>query len=247
MSSHKGTISCLALILVLSFGAFAQDSPNTNEWGQKFNTPGATLTVKETHRTQMNERTVVHYDIFASGLPTATEYILWFWVIGGRPQSVARAYISSSGQLVNNPPNPQHPSGTTPIDFAALGGKGEPKRLALTSKDGQYRAFHEVVPFPIEAHDNSCTLSVVMGAPRYSIVAVQGSGFQPSEELFIETQSENEKGQGKTKVSDQGTFVAVVGPIVKGKASGNTRFTVTGEACKVSVEFPWGQDSYQYQ
>jgi hypothetical protein len=86
-----------------------------------------------------------------------------------------------------------------------------------------------------------------MEAPRYYAVAIHGSGFQPGEQVVIDTQSEDEKGQGNNKADDHGTFVALLFPFVKGKNSGSTKFTATGLTCKVTVGFSWGEGSYQYQ
>lgn len=240
-------VSAWVLLAPSFWVARAQVIPDTKEWGEQFNTQGATLLATESRRAQVNGQTAVYYNLSASGLPREKEYILWYWVIGGQPQAAARAYISASGELMNNPPDAQHPSGTTLVTFAALGGKGEPKRFGLISKDGQNRVFQEVVPFPIEATDNSCKLSAVMGAPRYYSVAIHASGFKPGEQVITDTQSENEKLQGNDKADERGTFVALIFPFVQGKTSGNATFSATGAACKVTVGFPWGQGSYQYQ
>lgn len=81
----------------------------------------------------------------------------------------------------------------------------------------------------------------------YFVVQIRLTGFQPDEEFTIEQRSENEGGPSKGKADAQGIYNAVILPFVKGKRSGKARFVVSGKSCKIGIEFPWGEGSYQYQ
>jgi hypothetical protein len=73
------------------------------------------------------------------------------------------------------------------------------------------------------------------------------TGFQPHEELSIEQRSENEGTQSKGKADAQGAYHAALLPYVKGKRSGKARFFASGKSCKVGIDFPWGDGSYDHQ
>lgn len=222
-------------------------APNNNQWGDNFNSPGAQLVFKETGRTPTNGRTIVAYSMFASGLPKDTEYTLWTRIGDAEPQGVADASINKDGRVVNVLADIARSVPEDPIDLKIVAGRGEPKRFALISNDGQYRVFGEVIPFPIENVSGPCRISVEMLAANYSSVLVVGSGFHPKEELLIDTQSENEAGQIKAAATDTGTYQTLLFPQVKGKQSGKTRFSISAKSCRVGVEFPWGQSSYRIQ
>ena len=59
-----------------------------------------------------------------------------------------------------------------PINIKANAVLGEPKRFAVVSRDGRVAGFAEAVPFPIEATDKNCKLSVV----RQDAAGRRGSG-----------------------------------------------------------------------
>jgi hypothetical protein len=70
-------IFVLTLAALLSVAACrAQTVPSRDRWGEKFNSPGAKLTYKEIGRTTIQGRTVITYNLFASGLPDQ-HYVLY--------------------------------------------------------------------------------------------------------------------------------------------------------------------------
>jgi len=225
----------------------AQDVPPRDQWGEKFNSPGARLTYKETARARIGDRTVITYNLFASGLPKNQHYILCSLNVGSQPQARADAYLNQDGKVVNVLADPRRQVAEDPIDLKVFGGRGEPIQAALVSDDGQLRAFAEVVPFPIEETAGPCHLSAIETAPYYFGMLIKLNGFQPHEELTIDQQSEGEGGQTKATADDQGAYNALLLPFVKGKRSGKVRFHVSARSCKIGIEFPWGEGSYQYQ
>lgn len=242
----KLTITIIALFAI-SLACAAQSAPNKNEWGEKFNSSGATLVLKETGRGQANGQTVIIYNLFASGLPKVVGYTLWMRPVGEDPRPAADAYINKDGKIVNVPADPVRHIEEDPIDLNVVAGKGEPKRFGLISNDGRYRAFADIVPFPIERKAGACRISAIMLAANYFAVEILVTGLQPNEDLQTDSQSGDESNHGSGKATEQGTFVALVAPFVKGKNSGKARFNVTASSCKIGVEFPWGEGSYHIQ
>jgi len=226
---------------------FAQAVPSRDQWGEKFNSQGAKLSYKEIERTKIQGRTVVTYNLFASGLPKDQHYVLWVLNVGSDPQAVTDAYLNSEGKVVNVLADPSHNVAEDPIDAKIFGGKGEPIQFALISDTEQLRAFAQVVPFPVEQNAGPCHLSLIETGPYYVGVLIRLTGFQPEEDLTFEQHSGDEGGQSRAKADHQGSYNAAVLPFVKGKKTGKARFLVTAKSCKIGVEFPWGEGSYQYQ
>ena len=236
-----------ALALLAACPSWSQSIPSRDQWGERFNSAGAKLTYKEVDRTTVQDKTVMTYNLFASGLPRNQHYVLYVLRVGSDPQGVADAYLNGEGKVVNVLADPSHHVAEDPINVKLFGGKGEPFQFALLSDDGDSRAFTDIIPFPMEQTSGACQLSLVEIAPQYSGVLIRISGFHPNEELTFEQSSENEGGQSTGKADSQGWYSATIFPVVKGKRSGKARFTVTGKSCNIGIDFPWGEGSYQYQ
>jgi hypothetical protein len=237
----------LLTIATLAAPCFAQNTPRRDQWGERFNSAGAKLSYKEIARTQIQGRTVITYNLFASGLPKDQHYVLFVLNVGRDPQAVTDAYLNGDGKVVNVLADPSHHVAEDPINAKVFGGKGEPIQFALVSDDDELRAFAQVIPFPMEETAGPCHLSAIETGPNYFGLLIKVTGFQPDEELAIEQRSENENGQSKGKADSQGIYDAAILPFVKGRRSGKARFAVSGKSCKIGIEFPWGEGSYQYQ
>ncbi len=233
--------------LVCLLDSSAQTVPDGAHWGEKYNSSGAKLTYKEIGRTRIQDRTVITYNLFASGLPKDGRYGLCVLNVGSEPQPVADAYVNEEGKVVNVLADPVRHIAEDPIDVKAFGGKGEPIQLALVSADDHWRAFAQIVPFPIEETAGSCRMTAIESGPYYFGMSINVTGLQPNEDLLVDTKSENEGAQTKAKADDQGGYNVALLPFVKGKRSGKARFYVTAKSCKIGIEFPWGEGSYQYQ
>jgi hypothetical protein len=237
----------LSVLSWMSANCRAQVGANPQEWGEKFNSAGARLVLKETGRTRSNGRTTVTYSIFASGLPLDVRYVLWTQLVGSDPQPAADTLLTDDGKVVSQLADPQHHILEDPINLKVFAGRGEPKQFGLISSDGKFRAFAQVIPFPIYSSDGHCRLSAVMTEPNYYGVFISISGFQASEDLIIDTRSDGEQGQRRDKASDQGTYDSALFPFVRGKRSGKFLFRVTATSCKIGIELPWGDGSYELQ
>jgi hypothetical protein len=231
----------------MSANSMPQTQAMQNHWDEKFNTPGAKLVLKEIGRDHINGRTLVTYNLFASGLPHDTSYILWTRLVGRAPEPAAEAFLNDQGRVVSQLAAPDRHIEEDPVNLKLFAGKGEPKKFALISKDSRFQVFAEVIPFPMEVSDGPCHLSVVMASENYRAVFIHMTGFRPQEDLVIVTQSDGEKGQSKAQASDSGTYDSALFPAVKGKRSGRARFSITAKSCNIAIELPWGEGSYDLQ
>ena len=240
------TLAALLLCYLLSTSCFAQ-TEDKMDWGEKFNSNGATLLVKEVGRSRVNGLTVITYNLFASGVPGDIDYSLWVKPVGSNPQAVADAYINKNGLIVNLLADPAHHVAEDPMNLRVFAGRGEPKRFAVIANDGSYRAFGQVVPFRIENSSGPCHISATMVEPNYSAVLIRVTGLQPDEEFQTIEQSGNEGASTKATAAEDGTYKGLFFPFVKGRSSGKLTFKVNAKACSVYLELPWGQGSYAIQ
>jgi hypothetical protein len=240
------TVLTLLVCCIVSVFCFGQLKDKI-DWGEKFNSTGATLILKEIGRNRANGQTVITYNMFASGLPKDVGYSLWMRLVGSDPRSVADAFINKDGLVVNILADPEHGVAEDPINLKVVAGRGEPKGFGVISDDGRFRVFVEVVPYPIENSDGPCKLSATMMAADYLMVQVAATGFQPKEELRIDQQSGSEQAQAKAIAESDGTYREFIFPFVKGQASGKLRFKVAAKSCVVGVEVPWGKGGYVIQ
>jgi hypothetical protein len=116
----------------------------------------------------------------------------------------------------------------------------EPKRLALVSDDGAAKGFVEVIPFPNSTVDKDCTLESVLATPKGEPTYVRGRGFDPGEELTMESESSGEKNHRVVKAEADGSYFSVALPNVMGKQSGTTVWEVKGKHCDPKLTFSWG-------
>lgn len=240
------TITAIVISWVFSFACCGQ-SQDKIEWGEKYNTAGATLLVKEVGRTRTNGQTVVTYNLYASGMPKDSEYALWTRLAGEQPQATASAFINKDGLVVNILAEPAKGIAEDPLNLKVLAGRGEPKLFALISTDAHYRVFGQATPFPIETTSGPCHISATMMSRNYSAVFIVVTGLQPKEEFQVVQKSGNEGGQTKLTADTDGTYRTLVLPAVKGQAFGKLQFTATAKSCTLGLEVPWGQGSYLVQ
>jgi len=241
------TIFGLILTVLIHVRSAPAQMPKREEWGEKFNSAGAKLTYTEINRTKMQGRTVITYNLFATGLPKGQHYVLCVLNVGSEPRGVTDAYLNGDGKVVNVLADPARGIAEDPINAKAFGGKGEPIQFAIISDDGQQRAFAEIIPFPVEETVGPCHLSLIETGPYYSGVLIRVTGLQPKENLDVEVRSENEGGKSKAEAEEDGTYNAGLFPAVKGKKSGKAQYGITAKSCQIGVQFLWGEGSYQYQ
>jgi hypothetical protein len=209
-------------------------------WGPKLNTPGAELMVKPVTGSPVSGAMVM-YGVYAKGLPTDLTYQLVMLPINGAGPEGAQVMggdltiATVDGALLDGPSDPR-------TILAGGYSSGEPMRLALLSKDGQYKAYLSVVPDPIEGHDHSCRISVIRLLAHFELAAVQGAGFPPNSDVQLHGNSSGEVHEGPVKTDENGNFETGLMPFVKGKKSEKMDVKLTAPNCKPSASFRWGAD-----
>jgi hypothetical protein len=125
-------------------------------------------------------------------------------------------------------------------------GKAEPKRLSLVSDDEAHlKGFVQVVLFPNSATDKGCKLESILGTPKGEVTYIQGSGFEPNEDLTMDSESFGEKNHGIGKAEADGSYFATLMPNVLGKTSGDTVIKVKGKNWRPELTISWG--TYQIE
>jgi hypothetical protein len=218
-----------------------------NELGRKIQFKWGDARSEEGGRSRVNGHTIIAYNLIATGLPRDVNCTLWMKPVGNNPQAVADAFINKNGLVVNLLADPAHNVAEDPINLKVVAGRGEPKQFAVISNDGQYQAFGQVVPFPMEKTGGACNISVTMAGANYSGVFVVVTGLQPKEDFQTSQQSGSEATQTKETAAEDSSYSALIFPFVKGHSSGKLRFKVAAKACAVAIEVPWGQGSYAVQ
>lgn len=218
-------------------------------WNGSMNSPGVQLSLKEINRWRIADRTLVKYELYATGLPKNVTYTLVEIKISGKVvQSMTGVTLDADGRAIcaGRPGTCSGSSPNSPIDLVLFAGTAEPKRLSLVSDDEAHlKGTASVVPFPNLATDKSCRLESVIGTPKGEVTYIHGSGFASNEELVMDSQSYGEKNHGVQKAEADGSYFATLMPNVLGKSSGTTAIEVKGKNCDPKLSFSWG--SYQLE
>ncbi len=221
----------------------AQDF-DESKWGK--NSPGIELQAIEGPREHEGSSTVLLYNLVGKGFPPNLTYSVWGWIPGNKPRKAIegvsfdkRGVVVCSGKpgaCIGKGPD-------DPVNIKTTAVLGEPKRFAVVSDDGKVAGFAEAVPFPIEATNKNCKLSVIRESPMAEMVDVRASGFVPYEMLNVSGQVGGLEALHSPTASPQGTWQALVGTKDPGRDAGTATIKVTGQACSVTVTFNWGEGS----
>jgi len=165
---------------------------NTHKgWGEKANTPGAKLELREVRRGGSGGKLFVLYEMYAAGTPRDQLYdIFSLTLLGTQPTETSSLVTVGPEGQVCIADELKHCA--TPVQFGFQPAKGEPFRLALISADGKYKAFVSVVPNPISGEDKGCQITVTRLSPGFEIALVEGRGFPANSELAWQSNSSGE-------------------------------------------------------
>jgi hypothetical protein len=276
----KPYVVCVFLILFIVACAFSQSppqssaasgtSPNTfqsfppdlkdkikklaglqKNFGEKMNSAGVELSLKEISRSHPQDRTLVTYALYASGFrPDARLTLFQVQIDGPIIKNLEGITLNAAGQAIcagqegtcsGNGPN-------DPIDLVLYAGTAEPKRFALISDDNAHaKGFVSVVPFPNIAVDNGCRLESIIGTPNGELTFILGTGFEPNAAIIMDGQSYDEKHHDVSKAQADGSYFAAIAPGVLGKKSGVTLIEIKSSKCNPKLTFRWGENTYQLQ
>jgi len=244
------TIRAIASIVLTCASCMTLGAQQIDEtqWGK--NTPGVELATHEGPRQRTSSGTLLIYNILGRGFPADRTYDLWFWSLGKKPERAMQGVsFDKRGLLVcsGKPGSCKGEGANDGINIQAMAALGEPKRFAVVSPDGKVAGFIEAVPFPIEAKDKGCKLSVVRQSQLAENVMLLGSGFTPHETLTVQKQPAGNATMANPTVAADSTWQEIVETKVQGQNSGPATVKVTGKSCTVSVTFNWGEGSNQHQ
>lgn len=248
MKLRTAVCALLPLLCCILTVPLAAQSFNEDAWGK--NSPGIELQAVEGPRDHTASGTVLIYNLIGKGFPANETYSLWGWIPGQKPRkAIAGVSFDKRGVLVCS----GKPGGCTgqglddPVNIKTTAVLGEPKRFAVVADDGKVAGFTEAVPFPIEATNKKCKLSVIRQSPLAEAVLVSATGFVPYEMLNISANLGDQETVHSPTTSADGSWQAIVGTKALGKDSGTASIKVSGQQCSVSLTFNWGEGSAKVQ
>ena len=224
----------------------------TKRWlAGTMSTPGMIAQLREIARANVKGKLEVQYHIFVTGAPKDQTYTLVDWPPNAPDPSPSIAGLSvlEDGLVVcagratdqcSNPDKPEKKDAPVKLVFYPL--DGEIYRLALVSQDQKAKVFFAVIPAPIQATDNGCTLEAVSLRLKNQLVLIRGKGFQPNESVVFESKSyeQTQAREGPDKVDGNGEYQLPMEPFVKGNDRGTTEVKLQGANCAPVLKFPWG-------
>jgi hypothetical protein len=227
----------------------AESARQNHAWNPKLNSLGVSIKVSEVGRSQAHQ---IYYRLRGSGFPPNLKYTIVAWPANQiKPEAAMTGVTLDASGLAVCPGTPGTCEGdgaNDPIRLAFSPVRSEPIRLSLVSDDEErLRAFISFVPIPNRVTDKKCSLEEVMLAPNSSLIALQGSGYEPNSDIQFLSESEGEHHDGKLKTDSDGNFYFALGQGVKGKEKGITKASVSSRGCSLSLNIPWGKDSYEYE
>jgi hypothetical protein len=185
------------------------------------------------------------YRVFAEGAPENRVYTVGVWQVGQNlSYGSQEIYINSQGLLMIHRPTPaQEASFKAPGDELSLmpqANPAEPIRYMLSSKDREVSIVGTLVPQPVVARDQECTLEVRIAEPDALAVLIVAKGFPALAKIPLVLESEGENANVVMKTDASGNAEVADFPPVPGKAQGTLKATAEGSDCLPTAFLPWG-------
>ena len=222
--------------------------PDANNWGK--GTAGVTLVAHEEPRQRTAKSTVLWYNLVGKGFPEGVVYTLWRWLPEKSPEPLIKGVSFDKRGVLVCSGNPGYCSGDgpdDPINLKTTAARGEMKRIAVVSEDGKIVAFADAVPFPIEASDKGCKLSVGRSSTMADVVTARASGLKANEPLTVTTRYGNDGATEKATAGPNGAWQEVVAAKGAKQPSGKALISVSDGICTLSVTFDYGPGSNKPQ
>jgi len=243
--TQQSTTLLFLLAAVVPVAAQQLDAEN---WGR--GTTGVELGLHEGPRQRTSKGTILWYKVIGKGLPEGIVYTLWRWIPDKSPEPLIKGVSFDKHGVLVCSGKPGYCSGDgpdDPINIKTTAVPGEMKRIAVVSEDGKIVAFADAVPFPIEASDKGCKLSVVrMSALAHTSIA-RAIGLKPNQALTVTTRYGDEGTTTKPHAGPNGTWQEIVAAQGTKQPSGKALISVSDGTCKVSVTFDYGLGSNKPQ
>ena len=206
--------------------------------------PGMSIEAKEVSRKGTpGKDLVVQYHIFVTGVPPDTLFRYIDWPdVAGKPLvrlegiSVGKnGILMCAGRMPEQCGDPNKPD--DPIEFTATSQKGEPRRLAFVSSNIWIGMV--IVPDPIEAADNGCTLTAKRLTKAFELAYLSGTGYPPNTDVHYRVSSETIT-NFIVKSDATGTIRVSVVPNPGKKKEGTASVKIMESKCSPEVSWQWG-------
>lgn len=221
---------------------------DANNWGK--GTSGVTLVAHEEPRERTAKGTVLWYNLVGQGFPEGVVYTLWRWVPGTSPEPLIKGVSFDKRGVLVCSGKPGYCKGggpDDPVNLKTTAVLGEMKRLAVVSEDGRIAAFADAVPFPIEASDKTCKISVIRFLPTADTVIVRTTGLKGNQPLSVTTRFGTAGATEKPMSGFDGTWQELVHAPDAKQPSEKALISVSDGVCTVAVTFNYGPDSNKPQ
>jgi hypothetical protein len=224
----------------------------TKRWlAGTMSTNGMSAQLREISRADIKGKLEVQYHIFVAGAPKDQTYTLVDWPPNAPDPSASIAGLSiledglvvCAGRATDQCSHPDKPEKKdVPVKLVFYPLDGEIYRLALVSQDQKIKMFFAIIPAPIQATDNGCTLEVVSLRLKNELVLVRGKGFQPNESVVFQSNSyhQTQTREDTNKVDANGEYQLPMAPFIAGKDRGTTEIKLQGAKCAPVLRFQWG-------
>lgn len=210
----------------------------------RVNPQGLRLRFEKIEGQDARQTGTARYRVFAEGAPENKVYKLSVWQVGQKltaePQDL---FVNGQGLVMTHQPN----AGQENI-FKAPGDElnlipqikaAEPIRYLLSSNDMQLSILGTLVPHPLIAQDQACTLELRIAEPGATAVLIVTDGFPAQTKMPLVLESEGQSAHMTVAVDSSGHAEVADLPTVPGKAQGTLKVTAEGSSCLPSAVLPW--------
>jgi len=205
---------------------------------------GTSINAKEVLRTgKSGKDLVVKYHVFVTGIPPNTLFKYVDWPVNAeRPNarlegiSVGKdGVLMCAGRTDEQCGDPKKPD--DPIEFTSIPLRGEPSRLAFISSEVKIGIV--LVPDPIEATDQGCTLTAKRLSKPFDLAFISGTGYPPNTDIHYQVASEMTS-DFAVKSDPKGTIRVSVIPFPGKKKEGTAKVKIRESKCSPEVSWEWG-------
>jgi hypothetical protein len=207
--------------------------------------PGKSIEAKEVSRAgKSGKDMVVQYHIFVKGVPPDTLFQEISWPpTSDKPLSALDGIsVGKDGVLMCAGKMPEQCGDSKkpddPIEFTMMPLKGEASRFAFVAPGLKIGIV--IVPDPVEAVSQGCSLSAVRLTPGFELAFLSGSGYAPNTEVHYRVSSEKTN-DFVIKSDSSGTIRVSVIPFPGGKSTGKVRVKITEPKCAPEISYEWGK------
>jgi hypothetical protein len=196
-------------------------------------TPGIRLELVEVPRTVTSASSSRRYRLVAAGVPSGVTFGVWTREFTHAFHEVASGFrTDETGKL------------ETVLDPGPYF-RGAIWEVALVSQDRTITAFTRAIPRPIVAQDRGCEVTLELVSHRGQRFLASGRGFAPGDEVAVESRYAGLVHGKQIRALSNGVLPPDVISHAAPGGDRSARYSVTGRACAVTIEYEWGEPAFQ--